>query len=319
MMNDMAATASEIGTHVLDTKLGKLPYFDGKEQQWVEWAFQARAYCALLAPGMEEQMRAAEAMRTTIVMAELSQVAKHNARLLFATLVFTCRGVAAFILRRVQDNNGFEAWRMLCGRFEQTTTVTAAGTLRAILRFSFAGGVETIEQKLAEFDMLCVEYERTAFPESIGDSVRIGLLVEGLSEPLKSHAELNADRYTTWSELKQLVLSYARTKRPYMAPSAPGTLSTKPAGDGSGTVPMEIDYVGKGAAGRARERARAKGKARKARARSMASSRATRNMARSMASRRARLASLVRPAGVERDMAMVAVQPAAVFRCRARP
>ena len=68
------------GSFIDPRLLGRPSTFDGKEEQWSDWAFQAGAYLATLSPRAPDHIEAAEQQQMPIAPADLGTEAAETSR-----------------------------------------------------------------------------------------------------------------------------------------------------------------------------------------------------------------------------------------------
>ena len=109
--------------------------------------------------------------------------------------------------------------------------------LTAILQMKFKGEAE------AEFDLFekkVREYESTS-ADTVSDSVKQATVLNGLgNERLLEHLQLNAERFTTYAELRTMVTNYFQMRRTWaggdgVQPMNLGALPGGGGGNGAGT------------------------------------------------------------------------------------
>ena len=112
----MAATTAK---SVVDTRiLGKPKNYYGQQDGWPDWSFAMRAYLSCLSETMADLLNAAEKSSKTIELGPLPEAAKAEARQLYYILALQCNGSALQVVKGVEKNNGFEAWRRMLQRHE---------------------------------------------------------------------------------------------------------------------------------------------------------------------------------------------------------
>ena len=115
----MAATTAK---SVVDTRvLDKPKNHDGQQDGWEDWSFAMRADLSCLSETMADLLDAAEKSPETIELGQLPEAAKAEARQLYYILVVQCSGSALQVVKGVEKNNGFEAWRRMLQRHEPAT------------------------------------------------------------------------------------------------------------------------------------------------------------------------------------------------------
>ena len=195
-------------TQLIDTRgLLKPQPFAGKDQQWVDWAFIFRPYCSLLSPRLRELMENAQ-LQALVLVPPIDAVDQALSRDLFHLLVLVCKGPAMQEVRRAQTSqgdNGFEAWRLLVKRYEPAERNRAFGLLNSVLQHKF--DTKDILTSLSEWEERARSYERSS-GERLPDGVLTATILNGIADPLKSHLQINSNRFATYAELRVIIEDY---------------------------------------------------------------------------------------------------------------
>ena len=101
---------------------------------------------------MSTDITAAETVTNPVTIASVHETSTANSRLLFQVQVNSCSGAASMIVRRLENQNGFEAWTQLRTRYRSTSGQSA---------------------QLGLFGLLVDDYERAAHPEVDVDDLQI--------------------------------------------------------------------------------------------------------------------------------------------------
>ena len=115
-------------------RLGRPPTFEGSEEAWLEWAFQARAFLSLLGDSVADDLIRVESAREKIEVDDLNEVRRGFARKVYYVLTMLLRGPPLAVLRQVEDSNGYEAWRQLTKRYDSNLAGRQHNLLSMILR-----------------------------------------------------------------------------------------------------------------------------------------------------------------------------------------
>ena len=200
-------------SQLIDTRgLLKPQSFAGKDQQWTDWAFIFRSYCSLLSPRLRELMENAQVPPVPIGV-PLDAVDQSLSRDLFHLLVLVCKGPAMQEVRRAQNaqgDNGFEAWRLLVKRYEPAERNRAFGLLNSVLQHRFDS--KDILTSLSEWEERTRSYERSS-GEKLPDGVLIATILNGIADPLKTHLQVNSNRFATYAELRVIIEDYFSSKK----------------------------------------------------------------------------------------------------------
>ena len=115
-------------------RLGRPPPFEGEEEKWAEWAFQARAYLSLLGDVVADDLAAAEQVDEEPPMSDMGDRSRVMSRKCFYALTMLVRGPPLGILRQIENANGYEAWRRLVRRFDSNLAGRQHNLLQSVLK-----------------------------------------------------------------------------------------------------------------------------------------------------------------------------------------
>ena len=99
-------------------RLGRPPPFEGEEDKWPDWCFQARSYLALLGDSVADDLATCEGLDMEPPLEDMSDGRRALSRKCFYALTMLVRGPPLGILRQIDNANGYEAWRRLVKRFD---------------------------------------------------------------------------------------------------------------------------------------------------------------------------------------------------------
>ncbi len=108
--------AKERGYSV-DMKFGKPPDLKQHGENWDEFSTKLKSHASLVQPCLGAQLEALEhPTADEVEMVDLTDREAANARSLYHALTMTVTGASLRLVKRVTDNNGFEAYRQLSQR-----------------------------------------------------------------------------------------------------------------------------------------------------------------------------------------------------------
>ena len=125
------------------------PTFDGKREHYEEWAFKMKSFLAVMDADFLRDLAAVElncdnviddTAFTSSTTGLVIQGLRDRAMTLQWTLVATCSGSAATVLRRDPSDptaNGFESWRLLYNKYKVPSRARAMGRLSSIIAPNF--------------------------------------------------------------------------------------------------------------------------------------------------------------------------------------
>ena len=152
-------------------------------------------------------------------------------------------GPALRIVKSIEDENGYEAYRQLSRRFDPQSTSRNLARLNAILHFGFdcAKGAEVLDKILA-WERMISDYEQNS-GETVVQSLKTAVLVGKLPAAIRTHVLMHPSATKDYPSLRGLIEAYILTGRRWEieGPARPQDKKN------DGTAPMEIDAIkGKG-------------------------------------------------------------------------
>ena len=100
---------------------GRPPAFGGRDEEWPDWSFVMKAYLSMMGEDLARALDDIETVNTVISSAILEARVpgiSPLSRQTYYQLAMTCKGTALGIVKAVERNNGVEAWRRLCQRYQ---------------------------------------------------------------------------------------------------------------------------------------------------------------------------------------------------------
>jgi len=216
------------------------PTFNGKREEFEEFAFKLRAYMSLINPRYNKIMSELTERTEPVEEAEFfSQAGEINAEMyqmavqLHWILITLLSGSASTFLRRETSTNGFECWRKLCQRYMLPSRAKAVGRLTRILKPSF--NMNAFEDTFSAWEDEITRYEKET-QTRLTDEVKIAIIMTEVSGSLQEHLRLNAATITKYDEFKDMILNYFRAKTHFQ----------KHVNDTSGPMDIGAYWKGKG-------------------------------------------------------------------------
>eukprot|EP00971_Amphidinium_carterae_P348484 6490516-Amphidinium_carterae.1 len=227
-----------------DTKLlHTLPTWQGAGEHYQEWAFQLRAYLGYCAPDVLRLLQ--EYMNTTQEDEQhFAQSGQDASRELYYLLALKTNGAAGLQVRKHPPGLGFSLWRAWHREHARKAEKQSLGLLQAILQYKLATqDLASLRRSLYEFE-LCVNEYAQVDRNGVQDSVLVAVIVRQLPESLRHHIELNLDDFSTYDNVRQLVVQQSEIRAEYK-PSVYGTaaLQNSTPAAGSGDDPMIIGAI----------------------------------------------------------------------------
>ena len=225
---------------LIDTKgIGKPKQFASKVADWADFAFKYLNFAGSAFPEVKKLTSWAQMEVAPIEdYAEADLVAsnaEHVSMQIYLSISQLIEGEALDIVRNVGDDNGLEAWRRLCKRFDPQTVSRRRSAMTSILNPGKAtmavlgSHIEKWEEKVRGYE------KRTT--KSIDDDIKARVLTEMCPDKLMEHAHLNQMRLTTYLQVRDEISMYLEQKHSKDADSA----DKKNDPDA-----MDVSYLGKG-------------------------------------------------------------------------
>ena len=115
--------------------VGRPSCFDGNDDHWMEWSFQATAFIVMSGISTRDELTASASAASPISVPTDATEVRRSASLYYF-LALQCKGRAQLTIRGVPAGQGWEAWRMLNRLYDRSDCSSTLGMLQAILSFS---------------------------------------------------------------------------------------------------------------------------------------------------------------------------------------
>ncbi|CAK0857324.1 unnamed protein product [Prorocentrum cordatum] len=224
---------------------GKPPTFDNmKKPDFHDWAFKFKAYIGNQSRKCLEGMTQVEYSQNQLNYANYDDEWRQMAQSLFYQLTMYTEGTPLGIIRKVSNQDGFEAYRRLSSQYDPQNMGSILSRLMRVLEFDFGGEAEFLEA-MAKFEISIEEYEKLA-SEALSDNIRSAVLIARAPDALRNHVLLGTPKEEIqWARIKKVAADFLLTKQ-----SMPG-----------GPAPMDIGAINsKGGRGHGRAKGKGKGK-----------------------------------------------------------
>ena len=167
--------------------LEKPPIFSGQIRDWRVWRVRISAWLCGVDEIFDKLLKEAEQAKLPILTVDES--VKHLDRFLFIELVGLVQGEHLDLI--LEAKHGFEAWRRMCGEFEQLTAGRKLLAIEDLLHPEF--GDETMwRQRWLTWERqvdLCSGQTGLSLP----DDVRIAIVRRRAPPALRQHLQLTAN------------------------------------------------------------------------------------------------------------------------------
>ena len=224
---------------------GKPPTFDNvKKPDFHDWNFKFKAFIGNQSRKCLEGMTQVEYGQVQLNYANYDDEWRQMAQSLFYQLTMYTEGTPLGIIRKVSNQDGFEAYRRLSSQYDPQNMGSILSRLMRVLEFDFGGEAEFLDN-MAKFEISIEEYEKLA-NETLSDNIRTAVLIARAPEALRNHVLLAIPKEEIqWARIKKVAADFLLTKQ-----SMPG-----------GPAPMDIGAINsKGGKGHGKGKDRGKGK-----------------------------------------------------------
>ena len=203
---------------MIDTRtLGKPDIYTGDENKWQDWKVVVKAYCSVVNPRMGNH---AEDAQNQVLNSMLDERDRATSQQLYYILLLLCRQQPLTLVVNAGELEGLRGWKNLFDHYEPNVQTRMAGTLVAILNWSFSGDVQA---RMELFEREILNYQKRS-GEEVSHAMRVGIVLRQLEEgPPKQHLLMNQTRLNTWVVFKQEVIDIRRAQAtPNSVPMDPG-------------------------------------------------------------------------------------------------
>jgi hypothetical protein len=193
---------------IFDNKVLKVPFiYHGERMKWNSWSVKMRGYIGGVSVKMKRMMELAAKHTHPIVSHENwdeEQVKLDNK--MYSILTSLTEDDALDI---IENNEGFglEGWRLLCKANEPRSIGHNRTRLGQIIEPKLPG--KTWMGRTSKWEKMVREYE-TIGKEKLSESIKMGVLQQKLcpDDDVKKHLTLNANKFTSYAEMKEEIESY---------------------------------------------------------------------------------------------------------------
>jgi hypothetical protein len=187
---------------------GKPPSFDGvKKLDFADWNFKLKAFIGNLNQKALKAMCLIEHSQDTLKPENYTDGEQQLASSLYFQLTMYTEGTPLGIIRKVTNQDGFEAYRKLCYQYDPQTMGNTLARLMKILEFNFGADGDFLD-KLASFEGMIEEYEKSA-GEALSDNIRSAIMVAKSPEALRNHILLTVPKeQVKWPLVKKVAMDY---------------------------------------------------------------------------------------------------------------
>ena len=261
---------------LIDTKgLAKPEKFSGAEESFLYWRTRIESFVTSLVPEMEEVLEWAEELDDEVTRSKIRDVwgeadptektiedIESIDSQLYAMLQTLCEKEAFTIVRSAGKNLGLEAWRRLVKRYDPTTGGRRRAMLRHILNPQKVGKIEELSAAVEVWEESVRQYESRKKADGsrhvLDEEIKIAVLEHLCPTEIEHHLQLNQQRYTGYSDVRNELVMYLETRLGTRMKTF--SLESKPSTDTGGPAPMDIGGFGKGGKDGKGKKGKGKGK-----------------------------------------------------------
>ena len=205
---------------LFDHRIVQKPKVMGNDRtMWKEWKFEVTNFMCLVHAQFTDDLRVAEAERSTIDDSENAEL-RRRSTLLYSILASITKDRAKQIVMQEQNSrNGYEVWRLLIAEFEPRGTSRRLFMLRELCKAAklqnrteanFYQGLLEWEQQVMEYDRMPSDVpgqQANLFHEDLKRAVVMG----SAPDALQTHLAL-LPAGSTYAELRAKIEGYLRSK-----------------------------------------------------------------------------------------------------------
>ena len=225
---------------------------------WQDWAWTFKQWVLAVNPEIHTGLEEIEKDLTTERVEDtMTRDAVAQGKQLYSMLTTLLRECPLNLLKSVEGNNGYEAWRILSRTLAPKSKTRALALLGAIAQYPATTAQNLLEQVLKMEDLLR-KYEQ-ASGKAVPDEMKRALLLRVLPQQVKYRLTINVHEDSTYDEMREVLLRRDRSSQKWSSQIVTGGIAHNNPGPQDGPVPMEVDraqlWQGQGARTKAGERA----------------------------------------------------------------
>ena len=127
---------------------------------------------------------------------------------LYAVLITYTLNEARNIVRQARRPNGYEAWKLLQKRFNPVTIGRQRAGLTNIANPATNIPIAQLSGEIVAWETRITEFEARPSAERISESIKMAAVVSMCPTKLRDHLQLNAQRFTSYNELREEIFVY---------------------------------------------------------------------------------------------------------------
>ena len=151
---------------------------------------------------------------------------------------------AFLVVKQVAGCTGLEAYRLLVQQNEPVSKNRSMGLLNVIMNWAQFTNKSSLMSQVLRLEHAYSEYEKLGQPQPLGDELKTAVLLRSVTGQLKTWLQLQVRETTTYSQIREMVISYDTSTTKWSEQMVLGLDSM--ASSSEGPVPMEVDRISKG-------------------------------------------------------------------------
>ena len=215
----MRAAAKQEGPSTkmsLSQKAGKVSDFDGRQDNWADWAFRSKSHVDGIHNGAEDFMEWAATQSEEIKKDDLKHhnnaEAQEISEVMYYLITRHTFGEALEVAKLVQRRNGAELWRKLSKRYDPRTSVKRAALLNTLTQQKSVS-IDELSHTLDKWLARAKTYEDRANVKLQGD-LKMTITQNMCPDALRLHLELNSSRLPTSDQMLAELRATLESRQP---------------------------------------------------------------------------------------------------------
>ena len=208
-------------------------------QKWQDWKFAFENFIGMIDSQLLKDMKNVEKTATEIKMSSLNEEVKPRSEKLYSMLSMLMKNRPLRLVRGVQEQNGFEAWRVLMKDMQPSTRQRSLALVQALNKVKFDSSKSVTEQ-LPQFETMVREYERVS-QTTYHEDLKVAAILTALPSALRTSLQMVISDSTTYEDIKSKIELYEQVTTQWSSESAL-QMPLKSSMDDEPT-PMEVDAV----------------------------------------------------------------------------
>ena len=182
----------------------KFETFQGKKEEWDTYKWELYVAMDVLDPVLRVMLETVEKdPQKDYRLVKLNQLEQQKAKEVFAVLALTCKGTAAPYIKAAESQNGFDAWRRLCRKYQVRSQVAL---LNRLLHPRFQSSDPRVN--LAEWQKELLDYERMS-GDMVTDGTKKSIYMTQIApDVMRHHLQMNQSRLLTSDDVAEEIESF---------------------------------------------------------------------------------------------------------------